>query len=364
MLTQILHYVNNNPSKIILATGDTCQNEPIVTLTNTQDQDEYIMECVTQMFPNYIKLTENKRLKSQEDKDKLKKLKQEIDENKDKLNDKKFIRKLLKTYFKFTNEITTTKNIAYRNDIADTVSRTVRKLLNKQGEYEVGEFLSCKLYNKQTGSILTKSGERKDKSNLRLNKNCKFEIIAIEADNITIKYNLPDLVPSATLDALEDQFTILATEKDYTMIVYEYIIKVQINKIRTLFNHSYCKTGHSLQGITIAEPTTIFDWEMPYVSLKWIWVAVTRTMNMNDVLIYNGKSPEFNETVMNKFFELKIKDYQIQDTKAKRTLDSKNYVNPEWFKQFLVSPCPKCNNTYNMHHDKYRFYADITANRL
>jgi hypothetical protein len=142
------------------------------------------------------------------------------------------------------------------------------------------------------------------------------------------------------------------------------LIKLPIHKIRTLFNHSYCKTGHSLQGITIAEPTTIFDWEMPYVSLKWIWVAVTRTMNMNDVLIYNGKSQEFNETVMNKFFELKIKDYQIQDTKAKRTLDSKNYVNPEWFKQFLASPCPKCNNTYNMHHDKYRFYADITANRL
>ena len=103
---------------------------------------------------------------------------------------------------------------------------------------------------------------------------------------------------------------------------------------------------------------------MPYVSLKWIWVAVTRTMNMNDVLIYNGKSQEFNETIMNKFFELKIKDYQIQDTKAKRTLHSKNYVNPEWFEQFLTSPCPKCNNTYNMHHDKYRFYADITANRL
>jgi hypothetical protein len=54
-------------------------------------------------------------------------------------------------------------------------------------------------------------------------QNCKFEIIAIESDSITIKYNLPDLVPSSTLDALEDQFTILATKKDYTMIVYEYI---------------------------------------------------------------------------------------------------------------------------------------------
>jgi len=65
------------------------------------------------------------------------------------MNDKKFIRQTLRTYFKFTNKITTTNNISYRNDVADSVSRTVRKLLDKQGEYQVGEFLICKLYTKK-----------------------------------------------------------------------------------------------------------------------------------------------------------------------------------------------------------------------
>jgi len=68
MLHRIKYYVHNHPDKICLATGDTCQNDPIELLTNTQDQSEYAMECVLQIFPNNIKLLGNKRLKAQEDK--------------------------------------------------------------------------------------------------------------------------------------------------------------------------------------------------------------------------------------------------------------------------------------------------------
>ena len=64
------------------------------------------MHCVTLMFPNFIKLIENKRLNNEADKEKLKNLKKEIDDNKDKMTDQRFIRQLLKTNFKFTTEIT------------------------------------------------------------------------------------------------------------------------------------------------------------------------------------------------------------------------------------------------------------------
>ena len=86
MLHRIKHYVQNHSDKICLAIGDTCQNDPIELLTNTQDQSEYAMECVSQIFPNNIKLLENKRLKTQEDKDKLKNLKKELDDKEHILN--------------------------------------------------------------------------------------------------------------------------------------------------------------------------------------------------------------------------------------------------------------------------------------
>ena len=75
MLTKIKHYIEKRPNKIVLATGDTAQNGPIDTLTNTQEPSDYAMHCVTLMFPNFIKLIENKRLNNEADKEKLKNLK-------------------------------------------------------------------------------------------------------------------------------------------------------------------------------------------------------------------------------------------------------------------------------------------------
>jgi hypothetical protein len=71
------------------------------------------------------------------------------------------LEQLLKHILNSPMKSSTTKNIAYRNDIADTVSRTVRKLLNKKGEYEVGEFLSCKSYRKTNRLYTNKVRGRK-----------------------------------------------------------------------------------------------------------------------------------------------------------------------------------------------------------
>ena len=43
---------------------------------------------------------------------------------------------------------TSNKAIAYKNDTCYTVSRHIRKRLNKQKEYEVGETLICREYFK------------------------------------------------------------------------------------------------------------------------------------------------------------------------------------------------------------------------
>ena len=68
----IKQFCIDNPDKIIIATGDTSQLEPITDYTNTKIYDEYADECINIIFPYEIYLMENKRLTSQEDKDKLK----------------------------------------------------------------------------------------------------------------------------------------------------------------------------------------------------------------------------------------------------------------------------------------------------
>jgi len=77
-LTKIKQFFEANPDKILAATGDVSQLEPINPLTNTQDYDEYANQCINIIFPYEIYLYENKRLKSQEDKLKLKQIMEDL----------------------------------------------------------------------------------------------------------------------------------------------------------------------------------------------------------------------------------------------------------------------------------------------
>ena len=78
-LRKILKYSNDNPDKIIVATGDTDQLKPISEYSNVKEYKSYANECINLIFNYGIVLYENKRLKTQEDRDKLKKkMKQDI----------------------------------------------------------------------------------------------------------------------------------------------------------------------------------------------------------------------------------------------------------------------------------------------
>jgi hypothetical protein len=74
MLAKIKRNSEQNPSKIILATGDTNQLETIDLVSNQIDYDVYTDHCVNTIFPTGIMLRENKRLKTQADKDILRRL--------------------------------------------------------------------------------------------------------------------------------------------------------------------------------------------------------------------------------------------------------------------------------------------------
>ena len=62
MLAKVKRYIENNPQKIILATGDTNQLETIDLVSNHIDYDVYTEMCVDTLFPTNIMLHENKCL--------------------------------------------------------------------------------------------------------------------------------------------------------------------------------------------------------------------------------------------------------------------------------------------------------------
>ena len=119
ILRRIYEYSLKNPHKIILATGDSDQNRPVELWSTEIDHKEYSYHCISVIFQNQILLKQNKRLKNKEDIAMLDNIKKDI------LNPKISVSKTVAKYFTLTDK-PSENNIAYKNEVADDVSRTRR----------------------------------------------------------------------------------------------------------------------------------------------------------------------------------------------------------------------------------------------
>ena len=69
---------------------------------------------------------------------------------------------------------------------------------------------------------------------------------------------------------------------------------------------SYCRTGDSIQGITIDNDDsaiTISDWQLFYASREWIWTALTRATNFKNVYFRRGRLEEFDQSRLRSYLE-------------------------------------------------------------
>ena len=99
VLNTIREFVENNPKLIVVATGDGKQLKPVNELTNTQEHETYANNCINQIFKDNIFLKECKGLKTQEDKETLNKIYEDIFTNNTKASE------LILKYFSFTTVI-------------------------------------------------------------------------------------------------------------------------------------------------------------------------------------------------------------------------------------------------------------------
>ncbi len=314
MLAKIKRYSENNPGKIILAAGDTNQLETIDLISNQIDYESYMEHCIDTIFPTSISLEENKRLKTQADKEILRQFKEDI------FNESIPIAKTVKKYFKFTDEVKTANNIAYKNSTCEGVASAVRKMLKKTAEYEVGEVLVCRKYLKTAG--------------VKCSVNFEYRVKAVKSDTISIK----DESGNHTFELKKDL-------------------------IKKHFIHSYCRTCHSFQGSSIEGKITIFDWRFFFVNRKWVYTAVTRATELKNVVFFNGSSDELDEVALDRYLAKKVENYRKQDLNHKRAV-TENFVTPSWLKDQFGKVCSDCGDCFRFDIKDGKVESNLSADRV
>ena len=303
-LYSIQMYMEQNNDKRYLCTGDIDQRKPFnFGCNNVDNQNEYQLFCVNQMFLDQITLKINKRLKHDKDKVRLIKLKEDI------LNiTKNPIETFKKHGMKIINkmkDVDTTNNICLFNFRCDQVNKHVSKnIIKKDGFYE-GMEVVCKSHYKS--------------KNIRLYVNCHYIIKLIKKNEIIIHEQLDDNDISLTYKVFNKHFKM-----------------------------PYANTCDSVQGLSIDNKITIFDCNTPYVDRYFIWTALTRSTDLNNVQIFEHSKEEvmsLKRSWVRLYFNKKIQGYKQQDKKNGRQHNSDDYIDPEWFKlQYRTNKkCPLCN---------------------
>ena len=325
ILNRIREFVKQHPDKLIIGAGDVKQLPPIEDLTNTRKPDEYADDCINQIFKYTMMLKICKRLgakddpKANENRKILDSMYNDLWINNISITD--FVRK----YFKTTADLMASeKNIAYTNIRCKYVSNYIRSNLGKTDKYEVGETLICRKY-KKVGST-------------KFNVNYRFKIVNISGHVVTLEN--------------------IKSKDRYTTDIYT---------LDNHFRYDYCATCHSAQGASIKGKITIHEWEKSYlVSREWIWCALTRSTDFNDVLFYEGatNNGELNEENLHRYLTNKIKNYKLQDEAKNRKIDETQYVNTEWFMKRLNGNCQNCGCRFEFDVSNGYLTNNITAQRL
>jgi ATP-dependent exoDNAse (exonuclease V) alpha subunit len=298
-MNTIKTFVSNHSEEIqIIANGDVNQLKPISSgVNNVTNENTYRMESVQSIFPNIVTLKEIKRLNKQADKIKMHKIKKEIFKGTP-------IAEICETFGIRTvtdmKDVNTTNNIAYFNYRCNYVNKVIH---GKAKRPDVGVtnvegidvwkdlILVCKKFYKNSAGFKT-----------YVNNSYRVESIG--------KYI--KLVDSA------DESNVFSMERD---------------KLWKIFNLAYCNTCHSVQGCSIDEEVTIFDCNTPYVDRFWLYTAITRCRELNNISVFIHDEKQLRTLEKCKFKQYinnKIDGYVDQDKLAGREITT-DYVDYGWF---------------------------------
>lgn len=369
MLANIWHYMKNNPQCVFLATGDVHQLPPIENSLNNiggEDEDptlidEYYRRAIAQMFPNVVHLKQIKRLTDESQKLRIHKLYTLL------FHTDESIQNILEQLeFRIVGqEQISRRNICYFSN---------RKFLN-----------SVKMINDRQQLFVVEKRRRKGLPVCEIVHNRKQS----NGGGQGHFYVWKDMIMICRKTFLADK------DKCYTNYQYEVVdidrthvyfcdmteaepvvLRVEKLKIHKHFQYNFAGTCHSYQGLSL-EPgqlTTIHHANHSICSRKWVYVAITRAMDLGDLQFVLLDERGVSDSVKMRhfqYFRSKIDRYKEQDKLAGRwNEDCDNdrlFVNTFWFQRTIESgkQCGKCGKLFEVKIDPNTrvVRSNLTANR-
>ena len=346
---QMIHrfIIQHENSIKVIATGDSNQLIPFSNIgyNNVKDLNMYINTTIDLLFPNQIELKIIKRFDNDDDKNKMVNIKNDIFNSSLNILEiaSKYNIKIIDDFFHFK----TTKNLSYFKKRADDINQFVHENLIDQPDnaieidnvkYWIGLEIICKEYFKNKISTL------------HVNYSYVIEEINIDNNYFIIR------------DENENE------EYEFD-IFYSNRKDEQICFLTKHFKLPYCSTCHSSQGDTIDEAITIFDCNSPYVDKNYIYTALTRVTNLNNVTIFNHSNDEIkglNYCKLLQYFKIKIIGYKHQDRIAKRNYNEKEYITYKelWVQYKSQKCCTYCHVPFELKLTKEnKIHSNITVDR-
>ena len=109
----------------------------------------------------------------------------------------------------------------------------------------------------------------------------------------------------------------------------------------------------------------IYDWKSKRADNKWLWTAITRATNLDNVYFYDDDSEdELTDTKLNTYFKNKVSQYKNQDIKALRIVPKNNYVDVEWLNNCVNKNCYNCCCNLSVEIENQIITSNISAQRI
>ena len=339
ILHRIHEYIQKHPTKRFFSTGDTGQLQPIGEWgNNVVDRQAYLEDCVNQIMQHKIHLKIPKRLKSEEQRKKLDQLKKDVfDLSKDVLTTLKSAG--FKSISKMS-DVKTTQNICYFNFRTKQVNGHVHRNLIKPSAKAIQ--INGVKYWPGLELVYRGSDEVNKTSKTILFKNYNYEIKSISSKSFTIR-DIED-------DAL---FTF------------------PIGKL-SQFILPYANTCHSIQGLNIDGPLTIFDLNAPHVDRFFVWTALTRATDFSNITVFEHSEQEIvslSKSLIRRFLEEKVIRYKYQDKIAGRKFKPCDFISAEWINDAYNAlganeVCCLCNEPYETIIVNGKVVSNLTVDRI
>jgi hypothetical protein len=114
-------------------------------------------------------------------------------------------------------------------------------------------------------------------------------------------------------------------------------------------------------------PISIYDWKCHWADRKWIYTAVTRARQLDQVFFqetWDYKRPK-DELDVRKYLWGKINGYERQDKRAGRHERGADYVTVDWLYGCFGKPCSNCGDLLMWERNgDGRLVSNLTAQRI